>query len=100
MLRTVLAIAAAGLVFGQSDTPRPEFEVASVKVNIANGPFDPTPRRSGDRIIMHNTQLGPMMMYAYNVPRGIPMEGDGRLPDGWNWYDVEAKVAGSPTVGS
>ncbi|HEY1758317.1 MAG TPA: TIGR03435 family protein [Bryobacteraceae bacterium] len=97
MLRTVLAMAAAGagLAFGQSNAPRPEFEVASVRVNTDNGRSDFEPRRSGDRIIMHNMQIGPMITYAYNVPRGIPMEGNWRLPDGWNWYDVEATIGES-----
>jgi uncharacterized protein (TIGR03435 family) len=100
MLRTARAIATAaviaGLSRGQSAARRPEFEVASVKPNTPHGPFDLTPRRSGDRIIMHG-ELGPMVAYAYHVERGYPLEGDLRLPDGWNWYDVDAKVAGSPS---
>src|SRR5580698_6047819 len=98
MRRPLLLAAALSACFapGQS-AKRPEFEVTSVKRNTANGPSDFTPRRAGDRVIMHNMQLGPMIAFAYSVPRGVSMEGGWRLPDGWNWYDVEATVAGSPS---
>lgn len=100
MLATARAIATAAAIaclsHGQSSARRPEFEVASVKANTPNGPFDLTPRRSGDRIIMHS-ELGPMVAYAYHLEPGYPLEGDLTLPDGWNWYDVDAKVAGSPS---
>jgi uncharacterized protein (TIGR03435 family) len=46
--------------------------------------------------IMHS-ELGPMVAYAYHVEPGYPVEGDLSLPDGWNWYDIDAKVAGSPS---
>jgi len=100
MLRTVRAIAAAVAIAcisrGQSFVRRPEFDVASVKPNTPNGPFDLTPRRSGDRIIMHS-ELQPIVAYAYHVEPGYPVEGDLGLPDGWNWYDIDAKVTGSPS---
>jgi uncharacterized protein (TIGR03435 family) len=94
---TVIAKAGviAWLTFGLTFAQRPQFEVASVKRNAPNGPFDLTPRRSGDRVIMHG-ELGPMVAYAYRVEPGYPVEGDLTLPDGWNWYDIDAKVAGSP----
>jgi uncharacterized protein (TIGR03435 family) len=98
--RTVIAIAQAGvfacLSLALSSAQRPEFEVASVKPNLPNGPIDLTPRRSGDRIVMHG-ELGPIVSYAYRLEPGYPLEGDLRLPDGWNWYDIDAKVAGSPS---
>jgi len=96
MLRAARAIAVAGaiacLARGQSAAPRPEFEVASVKANTNDGPFDLTPHRSGDRVFMHNTQVGPMIAYAYNVPRGIAIEGNYQLPSGWIWLDIDAKA--------
>jgi hypothetical protein len=52
-----------------------------VKPNTPNSPFDRTPRRSGDRIIMRG-ELGPMVAYAYHVEPGYPLEGDLSLPDG------------------
>jgi uncharacterized protein (TIGR03435 family) len=100
LLRTVSAIAKVGVIaclsLDLSSAQRPQFEVASVKPNTPNSPFDLTPRRSGDRIIMHG-ELGPMVAYAYHVEPGYPLEGDLSLPDGWNWYDIDAKVAGSPS---
>jgi hypothetical protein len=42
----------ACLSLGLSSAQRPQFEVASVKPNTPNGPFDLAPRRSGDRIII------------------------------------------------
>jgi len=44
---------------------------------------------------MHS-ELGPMVAYAYRLEPGYSLEGDLSLPDGWNWYDIDAKVAGSP----
>jgi uncharacterized protein (TIGR03435 family) len=100
MLTTARAIATAAVIAclsrGQSSARRPEFEVASVKANTPHGRFDLMPRRSGDRIIMHG-ELGPMVAYAYHVELGYSLEGDLTLPDGWNWYDIDAKVAGSPS---
>jgi uncharacterized protein (TIGR03435 family) len=100
LLRPVSAIAKVGVIACLSRelsfAQRPQFDVASVKPNTPNSPFDRTPRRSGDRIIMHG-ELEPMVAYAYHVERGYPLEGDLSLPDGWNWYDVDAKVAGSPS---
>jgi len=75
---------------------RLEFEVASVKLNTANGPTDWVPRRSGDRVTIHNNQLGSVILYAYHV-NFYQVVGSLRLPDGWNWYDIEAKAPGSPS---
>ena len=77
--------------------PRLAFEVASVKLNTTNGQWDMVPRRSGDRVTMHNTQLGNMVNYAYHLNQPYELAGSLDLPAGWNWYDVEAKVEGSPT---
>jgi uncharacterized protein (TIGR03435 family) len=76
---------------------KPSFEVASVKRNTNNGQMDVTPRRSGNRVIMHNAQLGFVFVYAYNFKHGYQYSGSLRLPDGWNWYDIEATVEGSPS---
>ena len=70
-----------------------EFEVASVKVNTSNGPSDMRgPRRSGDLITMHNTQLCSVIYYAYHLSAAYQMVGCVPLPDGWNWYDIEARA--------
>jgi uncharacterized protein (TIGR03435 family) len=75
---------------------RPQFEVASVKPNTTNGRVDSFPLRSGDQIQMHNNQVGSMIMYAYHV-YSYQIIGETRLPDPWNWYDIDAKVEGTPT---
>ena len=101
----VSAIALLGCVIAASFAPRliaftqakPSFEVASVKRNTTNGQMDATPRRSGNRVIMHNTQLFSVFFYAYGLKGNYQYSGSVRLPDGWNWYDIEATVEGSPS---
>jgi uncharacterized protein (TIGR03435 family) len=91
-LLVAASIAPRGIGLAQ----RLEFEVASVKLNTTNGTTDFVPRRSGDRVIIHNNQLGGVILYAYNVPF-YRVVGEMRLPDGWNWYDIEARAPGTPS---
>jgi uncharacterized protein (TIGR03435 family) len=47
---------------------------------------------------MHNTQIYNLVTYAYQL--SFPNDELIRalqLPAGWNWYDIEATVAGNPT---
>jgi uncharacterized protein (TIGR03435 family) len=93
-MRVLLGVAVTAVVaFGQT---APAFEVASVKRNTTNGQVDMTPRRSGDKVIMHNTQLAAVFAYAYHLDLAYQYSGNLRLPDGWNWYDIEATVEGTP----
>jgi uncharacterized protein (TIGR03435 family) len=55
------------------------------------------PKRSGDRVSVHNTQLELVVPYAYHVPRGYPVEGDLNAPESWRWFDIDAIAAGSST---
>jgi uncharacterized protein (TIGR03435 family) len=87
------ALAPHWIAFAQ----RPEFEVASVKVNTTNGPMDAVPRRSGDLIMMHNTQPYSMVYYAYRLNGAYQMVGYARLPDGWNWFDIDARAGRDAT---
>jgi uncharacterized protein (TIGR03435 family) len=80
----------------QSAPAKPQFEVASVKPNTDDGRMISIPLRSGDRVQMHNNQVGSMINYAYNVSN-YQVIGDTRLPEHWNWYDIDAKVEGSPS---
>jgi uncharacterized protein (TIGR03435 family) len=75
---------------------RLEFEVASVKRNTTNGDMDVVPRRSGERVIIHNNQVGSVILYAYRVP-SYRVAGSIDLPEGWNWYDIEARAPESST---
>lgn len=45
---------------------------------------------------MHG-ELQPVVAYAYHVDLGYPLEGDLSLPEGWNGYEIDARVAGSPS---
>lgn len=103
MVRIVRTLGMAGLIacslYGQSAALRPMFEVASIKIKAPSdaGPAGFAPRRSGDRVAMHNTQLELIIPYAYGVPRGYPVEGDLNTPESWRWFDIDAIAAGSPT---
>ncbi len=75
---------------------RPQFEVASVKLNTTPGPVDFAPVRSGDLVLMHNNQIGNIINYAYHVSP-YQIIGNESLPEHWNWYDIDARAAGSPS---
>jgi uncharacterized protein (TIGR03435 family) len=75
---------------------RPQFEVASVKPNTVNGHMDAVPVRSGDLVQMHNNQLQGIVMYAYRVAY-YQLVGFREVPDAWKYYDIDARVAGSPS---
>jgi len=87
------AAVAAGLAPQRNDpAQRLEFELASVKRNTDNGQTDGSPRRSGDLVMMHNTQPYSIIFYAYGLTHSYQMEGYVRLPEGWNWYDIDART--------
>lgn len=94
----VLMVLLCSTARAQAPSAKPIFEVASVKRNISNGPSDVRgPRRSGDLVVMHNTQLYSVIYYAYHLNGSYQMVGFTPLPDGWNWYDIEAR-AGVPAT--
>lgn len=82
---------------GQNTPARPAFDVASIKPdNIMQTSFDIVPRRSGNRITMHNSQLAIVIAYAYRVANAsFQVTGNVGLPAGWNFYDIEAIVDGA-----
>jgi uncharacterized protein (TIGR03435 family) len=93
------ALAPRWIVFAQ----RLEFEVASVKRVELTGregnrrEMDGWPRRSGDLVVMHNTQPYSMIYYAYHLRGAYQMIGYPDLPDEWRWFDVDARVGRSAT---
>src|SRR5258706_10329112 len=89
----VLGLALAGGVFAQRLT----FEVASVKANTSDGPMDVVPRRSGDLVMMHNTQPFSVIFYAYRLRGNYQIVGYVRLPDGANWFDIDARAGRDAT---
>ena len=75
-----------------------EFEVVSIKRKQIPGPdrMDVSPRRSGDLVMMHNTQPSLVILYAYRL-KASEIQGSVSLPDGWNWYDIDAQVPSGAT---
>ncbi len=63
----LLALAFALGLSGQATPNRPSFEVAAVKVDTTDMVSDRVPRRSGDRVRMHNQNLYGFVIYAYDV---------------------------------
>ena len=99
VIAALLAIAIPWSGFGQAR--RPSFDVASVKRNTADEFPDFTPRRSGDRITMHSIRLASVVIYAYHLANGrattsYQLAGNLELPEGWDVYDIDALVPGSP----
>ena len=93
LLTLCVSFAFAAVAFAQ----RPEFEVASIKENVNNGPSDFVPRRSGDLIVMHNTRLFVLFNYAYHLTDTYQMDRYDRFAEGFKWYDIEARAPGGAT---
>ncbi len=84
-----LAVAPRWIAFAQ----RPEFEVASVKLNkIVSPRFDTRPQRSGDLVTMHRTRLFTMIFYAYHLTGNFQLVGNQEAQPWWDWYDLDAKA--------
>ncbi len=84
--------------FGQPAQERTSFEVASVKAMLADDPnSDFVPRRSGNRITMHNAALGTMIAWAYHLTNAeyqlVAAPTEKHL---WDDYDIQALAPGSP----
>jgi len=86
--RCAIFLAITTVVLAQM--PRPTFEVASVKENIATpGPPVWTPERSGDRVILRKVRLDVMINYAWNIDHLYQVAFPNNMPS--EWWDVEAK---------
>lgn len=86
------------VVCAQPARERPSFEVASVKAMLVDDPqSDFVPRRSGDRVVMHNAHLRSIIAWAYNLANP-----EYQLVAGptekllWGDYDIQALTSGSP----
>jgi uncharacterized protein (TIGR03435 family) len=92
----IAALFSLAALRGQNAPGRPSFDLASIRPdNIMQTSFDIVPRRSGNRITMHNTQLAMVIAYAWHIANpSWQVTGNVHLPDGWNFYDIEA-IAGS-----
>jgi uncharacterized protein (TIGR03435 family) len=104
MMRTVLAamfaipIICCRVVLAQPAQERPSFEVASVKAMLADDPnSDYVPRRSGDRITMHNAALRTVIAWAYDLTNAeyqLVAAPTQKLL--WDDYDIQALAPGAP----
>jgi uncharacterized protein (TIGR03435 family) len=95
--RASLLILAATFAIGQA-AAKLEFEVASVKINKTNGPSDFNgPRRSGDSVIMHNTQIYSVIFYAYHLSGSYRIAGYKDPSEDSRWVDIEARAAATAT---
>jgi hypothetical protein len=72
----VIAIAPLLLRAQTLPAQKPAFDVASIKRNTTNGPTDFRPRRSGDLVMMHNTQpfsIISMLITSSRLTRSMDM---------------------------
>jgi uncharacterized protein (TIGR03435 family) len=94
-----LMLAIAHGVMGQA--VRPAFEIVSVKPSVERGFPDFRPKRSGDRVTMHNVQVPTMVIYAYHLASGAvassyQLAGKMVFPGGENVFDIDAVAPGTP----
>ncbi len=87
------AIVLAGLANAQSPSPRPEFEVASVKPNTAGHNLVMIRPPVGGRFTATNARLKMLIGLAYNVQNFEISGGPGWVDS--DGYDIEAKAADS-----
>ena len=84
-------------LFGQSESKRLSFDVASVRANLIDNPLtDLVPRRSGNRIAMRNSQLRSILTWAYHLTNSnYQLVGGPWEKNLWDdSYDIEALAPG------
>jgi uncharacterized protein (TIGR03435 family) len=94
MLPASLLFASLG-AFGQPAAPRPQFEVASIKLNKSAGAFAMARPTPGGRLTLTNIPLQFAIAMAYRIK-------DFQLSGAPAWliserYDIEAKAEGNPS---
>ena len=100
MLRALAAasflFAASGIFAQPAATPRPQFEVASIKLNKSGGGFSLARPSPGGRFTLTNIPLQFVLMIAYRV-KEFQLSG---APAWLNQerYDIEAKADGNPSL--
>ena len=100
ILRLILfaSVVCCWVALAQPAQERPSFEVAAVKAMLVDDPeSDFVPRRSGDRITMHNAALGMIIAWAYHLTNAeyqlVAAPAEKHL---WDDYDIQALAPGSP----
>ena len=92
----VIAMIAGGVVAQAAQSPKPAFDVASIRRNVSGSfPVGPEARRGGS-FIATNTTLAWIVRFAYDLP-------DYRLVGGPDWvrrdrFDVEARAGGDASA--
>jgi hypothetical protein len=94
----VLSVGSTCMLFGLPADQQRSFDVASVKPTLKDNPItDIIPRRSGDRVIMHNSELTAIVAWAYHLTNRNYQLVLGRWEKSvWENYDVDA-IAPSST---
>lgn len=98
-LNTIIVVTSlCSFLSAQPAGNRPSFEVASVRENRIDDPLtDYVPRRSGDRITMHNSQLASILAWAYRLTNiDYQLVGSRWEKNLYDSYDIEARAPGSP----
>jgi len=57
------------------------------------------PRRSGDAVVMHNTQIYSVIFYAYHLTGNYQIAGYKDPSDESGWVDIEARAPANATEG-
>jgi uncharacterized protein (TIGR03435 family) len=82
----------ASILSAQSQGRHASFDVASVKPAAGDAPIaDKSPRRSGERVFMHNSELAAIVTWAYGLHNPSYQLVAGKLErELWESYDIDA----------
>src|SRR6476619_5750708 len=91
-ISAIIPVVSCWVVLAQPAQQRLSFEVASVKAMLVDdAKSDFVPRRSGDRITMHNAQLRTIIAWAYHLTNAeyqlVAAPAEKLL---WDEYDIQA----------
>jgi uncharacterized protein (TIGR03435 family) len=94
----VFGVVCGWLALAQPTKERLSFEVASVKAMLVDDPkSDYVPRRSGDRITLHNASLWTIIAWAYHLTNpNYQLVAPSNEKLLWDDYDIQALAPGSP----
>ena len=90
-----LAMAAAGtlaprwIAFAQKETVRGRL---CEEANVTSTPVDLTPKRTGDRIAMHNVRVDHVIFYAFHLQGIYQVETKDQGQVAADWFDIDARA--------
>jgi uncharacterized protein (TIGR03435 family) len=96
----LFVLAIAQVAAGQ--TKRLAFEIVSVKPSVMRAFPDFRPKRSGDRVTMHNVRVPTIVIYAFHLAGGAvassyQLAGKMELPEDSDLFDIDAVAPGVPS---